>query len=307
MCIKPWYKTDIKKTIPCGKCIGCRADKQKLWTERITSEAKGKRNSFITLTYREANQNYGKDGITPTLNKKQIKDWLDNLRHQIKAIKNFPKKSTKNFKYFLIGEYGGKLKRPHAHAIIIGLDFHDFKKTFEKIWKYGIVDVKPLEEGRIKYLTKYMMKSQSGGLAEEMYDNKGIERPFMLVSKKMGTKYIQEHTEEINKNGYIQEGLRKIQIPSYFKNLVFKYDLESITAREQKKMQDAKDREKAAKKAGFRDWNSLQAIKRRAHEKNTITKGLQKGEPYDITYYNGEDEYNEKILEKYEELAKNEI
>lgn len=306
MCIKPWYRTDIGKTIPCGGCIACRADKQKLWTERIRTESQGKRCTFLTLTYDEKHVPYGADGITQTLKKKQLTNWLDNIKHQLKNIK-LPAGNTAKFKYLAVGEYGGIFQRPHYHILIIGLDFHEMDRKFQELWKNGITKALPITDGRINYVTKYMMKSQNGALAEEQYDKKGIERPFLLAAQKLGTEYMLKHKDEINKTGYIKSGTRKIQIPSYFKNILQSYDMDSVQAREEQKRKDAKERDEKAIKEKYRNWNAMQKDRRQAREASAIKKMQQNHEAYDEAYYVGSEKAYEDILSTYKETKKDDL
>jgi len=284
MCLKPWFNTKTKKTTPCGGCIGCRMDRMRLWTERTKSEARKGRNAFVTLTYDEEHLRYKDNQIQPSLDKEQMRKWLDNIRHQIKNMK-LPEGCRKNYAYYVIGEYGGKFKRPHYHAIILGLDYKDCEKLFKKLWKNGMIKSEPVEQGSIRYVLDYSMKNINGKMAMEMYDNQGIERPFCLVSKGYGKDYIQEHRDEINRTGYIQSGQRKIIVPTYYKNLYLKYDEESIRSREEERL---KIHQKAQEKANSENATIQESTRRerQARQEAYKEKLRRQNKPYELEYYN---------------------
>lgn len=94
-------------TLPCGKCIGCRADKAHAWALRCTLELQQHHQAvFTTLTYNPENE-------PPTLEKRALQLWLKRLR------KRSPTKRA--LRFFASGEYGETNGRPHYHAIIFGL------------------------------------------------------------------------------------------------------------------------------------------------------------------------------------------
>lgn len=97
------------KTIPCGKCAGCRAAKAKAWADRMILELDhSKKAVFLTLTYDNehlpvlVNVNTGQG--TPTLQKRDLQLFLKRLR---KAFKG------KELRYYAVGEYGSRTLRPH--------------------------------------------------------------------------------------------------------------------------------------------------------------------------------------------------
>lgn len=298
MCLKPWFNTKTGKTTPCGGCIGCRMDNQRLWTERTKSEAIKGRNAFLTLTYDQEHLHYKEGATQPSLDKKGLQKWLDNTKHKIRLRfkkKMMPQGSRKDWKYYIIGEYGGTFQRPHYHAIILGLDWHDCQKFFKENWKNGMIKSLPLETGSIRYVLDYSMKNINGKMAMEMYDKKNIERPFRLASKGYGTDFIRSRAEEINKTGYITSGTRKIIVPSYYKNMFMKYDEESIRSREEEKLEILRKRKERANGQG-KTLEEQAEHERKTKQEIEKEKLRRQNKRYEIEYYNDWWQTVEEIL-----------
>ena len=98
--------------LPCGKCQGCRLERSRQWAVRCLHESNMfDQNCFITLTYNF--ENLPKDG---SLSVDVVQKFFKRLR------KKFP---DRKIRYFLCGEYGDMLSRPHYHACLFGFDFDD--------------------------------------------------------------------------------------------------------------------------------------------------------------------------------------
>lgn len=304
MCLKPWFNTKTRKTTPCGGCIGCRQDEMKLWTERARTELKKNdgKGAFVTLTYDTEHLHYHENQIEPSLDREAFKKWLNNFTNQIRQAKALPEGTNRKFKYLAVGEYGGTFQRPHMHIIFTGLDWHDMKPWFKKIWKNGLVDSKPCEIGCIKYVLEYSMKKLKGNLAMKAYDERGVERPFRLVSKGFGADYIKAHAEEINKTGYIKSGTRKIIIPTYYKNLYYRYDAESIQSREAEKLEMIRKKRASANRNGLELTEDIER-ERKTRQQAEIEKLHRENSPIEIEYINDWWTTSEDILIQAEKLS----
>lgn len=123
---------------------------------------------FITLTYDE--ENLPKDGS------------LDVRHWQLFAKKL--RQEWGPFRFFHCGEYGGKNFRPHAHAILYGIDFLEDRKEWsrtsdkvewksehlEKIWGKGSCLISSLTFDSAAYVAGYVMKKIDGPKAWTHYD-----------------------------------------------------------------------------------------------------------------------------------------
>lgn len=154
--------------LPCGRCRACRLERSRQWATRCMHEAAiHSANCFITLTY-----------ATPPLNNsldyKHFQDFLKRLR------KHF---EPQIIRYYMCGEYGEKLDRPHYHACLFGVDFLDKKQwstapsgdrlyrsaTLERIWPYGFSLIGSVTAQSAGYVARYVMKKQYGENQDEHY------------------------------------------------------------------------------------------------------------------------------------------
>lgn len=145
-------KGDPDLKLPCGKCLGCRADQKQDWAIRLFHESQMcDRSSFLTLTY-DAKHNPG------CLYKPHVQQFIKRLRHH----------SNRRIKYFLTGELGEKTARPHYHAIIFGEDFlggcYPYNDelwghvALDRIWGQGIVSIGKCEPASCMYVAGYTAK-----------------------------------------------------------------------------------------------------------------------------------------------------
>lgn len=149
----------------------------------------------------------------PTLKKKDLQDYFKRVR-----------KSQPNLKYYAVGEYGTKGKRPHYHAIVFNAEplvLLDKWSTFDRknqCWtKKGRVQCDSVTANSIHYVTKYIINHEPPG-------HKSHQRPFSICSKGMGINYISTHGNYHRSNLDIQitsKGGTKVSIPRYYKEKIF--------------------------------------------------------------------------------------
>lgn len=232
-CFQPWTINVRGRSypVPCGYCLNCRVDRRNLWQDRCNYELmRFKVGSFVTLTYDDIHivpnlvlQSDG--GFAATLNYSDVRKFIQRLRKYIKYHNKiwspfiFP-----NFTYLFVGEYGENgtvFDRPHYHLLFFGLDFQYSKDLIEKEWSKGLVDVKPILDGGIKYVLKYMDKQVKGFDAFMKYDMNFLERPKQFQSLGFGRGLYFKDYEDVRNNNFTYPvnnlGVRR-PIPSYFKN-----------------------------------------------------------------------------------------
>jgi hypothetical protein len=155
--------------LACGQCIGCRIDRSKEWAARCIHESlMHQENCFVTLTYNDEHLPANK-----SLDKTHFQKFMKRLR------KHF---DDKQIRYFHCGEYGERLSRPHYHACLFGIDFHDrvpfgitndivtfTSQTLEKLWGKGFCTVGELTYESAAYTARYIMKKITGKKADEHY------------------------------------------------------------------------------------------------------------------------------------------
>lgn len=180
-------------SVPCGKCIGCQADRRRDWCNRMLFELSlHDSGTFLTLTYRDA---------PPSLQKKHVQDFLKRLRN---AERDYSLPIPKSLKYFFCGERGSKRGRPHYHGLLFGLDmmreewqpyiatFKDrypvySSKMLERIWQFGFNVIGSIDYCTIRYVSKYIVKSVG---QEDSFTLKsiGLGSDFFFDSKRVGRK-----------------------------------------------------------------------------------------------------------------------
>lgn len=158
-------------------------------------------------------------------------------------------------KYYAVGEYGTRTKRPHYHAIIFNATLDkilkpedveqikqgviplDGKYQFESpMWEYGHITIGKLTEASSQYILKYIQKQKKIPLF------KGDDRTkeWAASSKGLGLNYINEktikfHQRDINRQYLTKENGEKVGMPRYYKDRLYqKWQRELVTMRLQK-------------------------------------------------------------------------
>lgn len=173
-------KTGETIPVPCGKCPDCRARRASGWSFRLMEECKHSLSAhFITLTY-ATNSLPLTNNTFPTLVKRDLQLFFKRLR---KAHGKTSPGSSKcdelrvqpNIKYYAVGEYGGKFKRPHYHVVM----FNARMELIQPAWQLGQVHYGTVTPASVGYTLKYVSK---GGIVPE-HKNDDRQREFALMSK----------------------------------------------------------------------------------------------------------------------------
>ncbi|AJK28237.1 putative replication initiation protein [Eel River basin pequenovirus] len=173
--------------VPCGRCGFCLSNRRKEWSFRLQKEMRCHESaSFITLTYSDSNIRY-MDDINhdtgecipyPVLVKKDLQDFIKRVRYYQSKLTN------DKIKYYAVGEYGTKTKRPHYHALMFGI--HRGVKI-DNIWEYGHTDVGTCTLDSIDYVTKYVVNKK---------DYKHfLVPPFSCISNGIGLQHLEDNYE----------------------------------------------------------------------------------------------------------------
>lgn len=239
-------------TVPCGQCIGCRIAHAKQWSVRCMHESQlHQDNCFLTLTYDDAH--------LPQYGALQYEDFQAFLRSLRQAVR--PQK----IRYFVAGEYGTQLQRPHWHALLFGYRPPDLvptralgknslflSETMLKHWGKGHITVGELTPATANYVAKYTLKKISGEAGELHYRRLDPstgelvkvppEMARMSLKPGIGAHWYAKYRQELHTHdAAIVEG-RKAQIPRYYDKLTKKLDAETYEATEYKRYEKALDR-----------------------------------------------------------------
>lgn len=197
-----------KVPVPCGRCPPCKQRRVNSWVFRLQQEYKRATAAhFVTITYNTDNVPISKNGFM-TLCKRDMQLYLKRLR----------KLQTEQIKYYLVGEYGTKNKRPHYHVI-----FFNVKNTqyFQDAWEKGDIHIGGVTSASMAYCMKYIDKPQS---KKHVRDDRVPEFP--LMSKKLGDNYIDEkieayHKADIKRLYVTNEGGYKLALPKYYRQKLY--------------------------------------------------------------------------------------
>lgn len=231
--------------VPCGKCLNCLKRRVSAWSFRLMQEFKNSANGyFLTLTYDTDSVPITKNGFME-LNKRDLQLFFKRLR---KAHNKSDRGLGQRIKYYAVGEYGTKSRRPHYHIIIFNVDLAvllgekyanavgsvfklDGKKEFVcKQWinqqtfkPIGHITIGQISEASVGYTMKYVSKPSQVPLHRN--DDRQIE--FSLMSKGIGISYLTKamqlwHLNDLENRMYCNlAGGKKIAMPRYYKNKIY--------------------------------------------------------------------------------------
>lgn len=198
---------EFHMTVPCGKCYACQMRKRKDMVCRLSNEASlYEKMCFITLTYDPesvpttneipwkspekvvSRGSHGSKSELPcqTLLPRDIQLFMKRLRRHLEYVPkgcsvvngqvfdkegNFVRDHVSNLRYFAVGEYGSKSKRPHYHILIFGWQPSDaelffvrrgnpiyLSKQLQDLWKYGYSSFGSVNGGVARYCARYVTK-----------------------------------------------------------------------------------------------------------------------------------------------------
>lgn len=227
-CLSPFVKKDTGIPFPCGKCYQCKQRRVSGWSFRLLKEAERSCSAFfVTLTYDSEHMPLTSKTYM-TLFKRHLTLWFKKLR----------KINDTTLKYYAVGEYGGKSKRPHYHVILFNASLESligYKYMVQHrlgniildgkmphkctTWEHGHITVGQLTEASCAYTLKYISKASK--IPEHKNDDRIPE--FSNMSKGMGLNYVTEQQIEFHRadlNNRYNIGLKdgkKISMPRYYK------------------------------------------------------------------------------------------
>lgn len=217
--------------VPCGQCMPCRLRKSAEWAVRIMQENRYWHSScFVTLTYDPED--------LPS-------DHSLCHEHFQKFMKRLRKNTGLKLKYFMCGEYGEKLSRPHYHAIIFGWEPDDQELLFTRdglphyksdlltdTWQKGFCTVSEVTHDSAGYVARYCTKKVTGDRAAEHYcyvDEYGLiwdnlKPEYIACSNGIGERHFKDWYRDIypsDEMGVVKNGdFYVTQPPRYFDELL---------------------------------------------------------------------------------------
>jgi len=227
MCDFPIYTK--KGYVPCGGCSDCIGTKRQDWNNRLYYEAfNSTLTIFLTLTYNDENL---KTIELPVMDSDV--DTMDINVLYYRDVVNYWKRLRKEglkFKYFYVGEYGEKSKRPHYHAIMFfndNIDLLYLENLLNNKWQLGQISIFLANQAMLKYTTKDMLK--------ELYSFHHLPkeyRPRLYASNLLGCSYI-EYYKTWHRQNIIDRQKMAINgtlygLPRYYREKIFTKDEREI-------------------------------------------------------------------------------
>ena len=207
---------------PCGKCTGCRIDYSRAKAIRSMHEIRyWPASSFVTLTYNKDNLIYNKNGIAPTVTRRDLQLFFKSLRRKLEPQK---------IAYMASAEYGEQHARPHYHAILFGEDFKFDREPWEQeglftsptlsnAWgNKGNAIIGDVAYDSVAYVASYTVKKLNGEMAVSEYDDLGRTRPFGAMSSKpaIGRRFIEDYLYDVYPRDTVLINGVEVRPPRYY-------------------------------------------------------------------------------------------
>jgi len=226
-------------TLPCGQCIGCRVARARSWSLRCVHEAQQySENCFVTLTYGPAHLPPG-----GSLQYRDFQLFMKRLRKRF---------SGREIRYFVCGEYGENLSRPHYHACLFNLDFPDKRPVsylakrpswrsalLESLWGLGHTHLGELNASSAGYAARYVLKKVTGSAADLHYcrvDSDGVvcnlapEFARMSLRPGLGARWLEQYRDDAYNFDHIVHNGAKYPVPKYYDRILEREDPERLSS-----------------------------------------------------------------------------
>lgn len=227
---------DTELDLPCGACVGCRVARARSWSLRCVHEASlHKQNCFVTLTYSE-------DQLPPggSLRYRDFQLFMKRVR----------KASKTRVRFFVCGEYGEELSRPHYHACLFGYDFPDKRPvsllgaqkswrsdSLERLWFHGHAHLGSLNVRSAAYAARYVLKKVTGQRAVLHYsriDADGVchdlvpEFARMSLRPGIASAWFARFKADVVTGDYVVHEGKKYAVPKYYDRLLGREDADLL-------------------------------------------------------------------------------
>lgn len=229
------YRDSRMLKLPCGQCIGCRDRRARDWAIRCMHEASlYSRNCFITLTYDDVHLPTSRSLVYEDFQK-----FMKRLRFSFKGHQALPD-GTFPIRFYMCGEYGPKLGRPHFHALIFNFDFDDRKlwtvrnkiplyrsAVLEQLWPFGFSSVGNVTFQSAAYVARYINAKITGQMADDHYavvdPDTGELVSFrvpefnkMSLKPGIGAGWLDKFKSDVFPHDYIISSGSKLPVPRYY-------------------------------------------------------------------------------------------
>lgn len=224
------YGSPLVFDIPCGRCINCRLNYAKVWSQRCMLESKSwEHNWFVTLTYDDdhlpVNIDYDTgELLSATLVPSDVRDFLKRLREHFRDKYNHT-----SLRFYMAGEYGGTTARPHYHIILFNCPLDDLKiysrsplgdlyynsDLINAKWAKGHCVIGEVTPESAAYTARYCQKKAT---KQVDYDALGIHKEYVNMSRRPGIAlpYLEANVGKIYENDQIYLSNGNVVKPSRY-------------------------------------------------------------------------------------------
>lgn len=258
--------------IPCNNCIGCRVDRTRNWAIRCLHESQlHADNCFLTLTERPPTDSTGskvaQDARYSRANtaQKSPVDSVDgaitlSVKTHQRFMKNFRQVTGQKIRFYMCGEYGAQLARPHYHYLIFGYNFADRRpwcknaqgetlyrsELLDSIWKKGHAWIGEVSYQSCAYVAAYVMKKITGDMADDHYrrtDEAGndywLTPEFNLMSRNPGIAkaWFEKFHTDVFPHDRVMTYETRLKPPRYYDKLLEVFDAKTFKEIKQRREQ----------------------------------------------------------------------
>ncbi len=271
------YRALSPMDVPCGSCLGCRADQARDWSVRIMHERECHDSAwFVTLTY--------DDKHLPefeSLQKQHVQKFIKDLREWYRyRLKKKGIKHGGRIRFYCCGEYGTQTGRPHYHILLFGFDFLDKtywsmrdshkvyrSDTLEGLWSWGNSEIGSVTFESAAYCARYIMKKFTNKDPDKVLEHYGYKDPeFATMSRRpgIGKEWFDKYGQEVYTHDSVIVRGKEVRPPKFYDALfeaVSPEDLARLKSRRKSKVKRDEQRGQrvAARAANLKARLSLYA------------------------------------------------
>lgn len=226
------YRKGVMIELPCQRCIGCAGARRRSWAVRMTHEAQlYASNWFVTFTYDEKHL-----PASRSLEYRDFQLFMKRLREAKRGVTEVPEAGwTRPIRFFVAGEYGEVLKRPHWHAVLFNLYMGDEKlwqngrshsAELEKLWGKGNVLLDAVTAASTAYVAGYVNKKLRTGSAEDYEDvlntatgeltMRQVEFQKMSRDPGLGLWWFRRYGSDVFPNDFAYVDGKRFKVPPYY-------------------------------------------------------------------------------------------
>ncbi len=207
------------QVVPCGTCVGCRAEQARQWAVRMMHESRMHHSSvFVTLTYDDRRM-----PANGSLCPKDFQGFLKRLR----------KTQERSISFYGCGEYGERTGRAHYHALLFGVEFLDCdssavsskygawrSQALDNVWAMGRTEGGSVTMASASYVAGYIGKKVRAKDYARANPATGelLEPEFARMSLRpaIGKRWIREHWSDVYPRDFVVVDGYKAKPPRYY-------------------------------------------------------------------------------------------